>query len=186
MDIKEKYKQTRSIIKNGDIILFRGNNILSKIIQKCDHNAYYNHSGIVFKKFGRLFILDSNQHGVHPDFLSARMEKYIDFFIISPKYAEKDINEALSNLFKQSEDGIKYDFSLLLKIAIYRKLFKVNKFKKDNYKNKDICSEFVRRYLKILGITSYDYLKTEWITPQDILRYYDKNKMELKFNDSII
>lgn len=185
MNIHEKYDRVRQTIKNGDVILFRGNSLLSKAIRWCD-KSYYTHIGLVFEKCGRLFVLDSNDKGARPDFLSLRINEYVDFFIISPKYSEREINDAITKLMEKSEQGIKYDFKLLLRIALYRKFKKDGRFAKDTNDSRDICSEFVRRYLKLLGITAYNSLETEWITPQDILRYYDRNTMELKFNDSIL
>jgi hypothetical protein len=183
----EKYAKTRGEISNGDIILFRGRHLLSKLIQYFD-KCYYNHAGIVFKANDRIFIIDSVAKGVHPEFLSRRMEEYLDFCVVRPSgFKKSDVSRAMSDVMDKSESGIKYDVWMLLRIAIFRKFGK--DFKNLGKPDKDTCSEFARRYADCLGTTCYSeknmIKKTgaPWITPQDFIRYSGK-KFKIMFDES--
>lgn len=182
--IEKKYNAARPFIQNGDLILFHGEKILASTIQKLD-NCYYNHIGVVIESNSRLLIIDSNAGGVNPDFLSDRIKEYSDFCIISPSaWTPEQIETALSLFIDRAgQQHIKYDFKLLLKIALYRKLgWKIKRVNND----RDICSECVRRYLRYLEpktecfeIPNLPYL---FITPFDYLLYLDSN-YTVKFNE---
>ena len=183
MDIIKKYNEARPFISNGDLVLFHGKSLLSRTIQKLD-NCYYNHIGVVIESNNRLFIIDSNEGGVEPDFLSDRIKEYKDFCIITPlEWAPQQIENALGQVIDKSETHIKYDFFLLVKIAMYRKFGW--KIKRHN-ENRDICSEFARRYLRYLEpeTTCFEQpnLPYIFITPFDFLLYKDSN-YNIKFNE---
>lgn len=57
-NINDKYKRVRQYIKDGDIVLFHGTSIVSRMIQNCD-SSYFNHVGVVFEKLGALYIVDA-------------------------------------------------------------------------------------------------------------------------------
>lgn len=164
---REHYeKHVRPFVKNGDIMLFRGRRLLARTIQFFD-GAYYNHVGVVYESAGRFMIIDSNRRGVHPEFLSDRCMGYGDVGILRP--AEKytpGIPAAIETVMKIADDGVKYDFLLLPRIAIARKLgIDIKRLGADH---RDICSEWTRRYAQALGATCYD--NGTWITPQDFMR----------------
>ena len=96
--IKEKYARLRPDIQQGDLILFRGHKLLSKIIQESDSDAYYNHVGVVGKICGAAFIIDSNANGVHPERLSERVLGYSDFTIIRSYKTYRAINKSLATI----------------------------------------------------------------------------------------
>lgn len=178
-----EYEGLRTQIKNGDLILFRGKEWLAKQIQYFD-DAYYNHVGMVFESNKRLFILDSNAQGVNPDLLSDRMNKYTDFCIVRPSNWNEDvISNAVSNAMERAQQHIKYDFTLLLELAIYRKTGKALRL---NHQDRDICSEFARRYLRYLDPVPSCYenvMGQDFITPWDYIIYADE-KFEIHFDVS--
>jgi hypothetical protein len=181
----KKYDLNRDQIKNGDLVLFRGKSQLSRQIQMYD-DAYYNHVGLVIESNGRLLVIDSNARGVNPELLSVRIDEYIDFCIIRPQaWTDTQITAAVSSALERAEKHIKYDFFLLLQIALYRKSgIRINL----NTKNRDICSEFGRRYIQYFTnpkSTCFERpnLPTEFITPWDFIVYADKN-FEILFDDS--
>lgn len=164
---REFYNQAiRPHVKSGDIILFRGRRLLARTIQFFD-NARYNHIGVVYESLGRFFIIDSNANGVRPDFLSERCLDYVEVAILRPneKYTSK-IHGAIESILALADEKIKYDFLLLPRIAIARKLG-IDLLKLGN-ERRDICSEWARRYASALGATCYD--NGTWITPQDFIR----------------
>lgn len=164
---RQFYNQNvRPFVQSGDIMLFRGKHLLARTIQFFD-SARYNHIGVVYESYGRFFIIDSNASGVAPDFLSERCMEYVEVAILRPceKYTSR-INSAIESIIAMADEKIKYDFLLLPRIAIARKLGIDIKPLGDE--KRDICSEWVRRYARALGATCYD--NGNWITPQDFIR----------------
>ena len=167
--IKEKYDRLRPIMRQGDVIVFRGHKLLSKIIQESDSNAYYNHVGVIGEISGALFIIDSNGNGVHPERLSERVLGYSDFTIIRSDKSQEEIDEKLRNLLKKQDDTeIKYDFINGAK-AVFNRWFKLN-FKTKKVYNRDICSMFVLPFA--LGLEMVLPLKemNNLFFPQDYIR----------------
>ena len=168
--IKEKYTRIRSKIENGDVILFRGNHLLSKIIQESDSDAYYNHVGIVLKISDALFIIDSNANGVEPARLSERIDKYVDFKVLRSKKTVEQINESLKFVLKKQDSSkIKYDYWNGFKAMLNRKFNFNLKIKIKN--NRNICSMFVLPYAYDLDIVSMPESMDDLFFPQDFIRY---------------
>lgn len=167
--IQEKYDRLRPIMKQGDIIVFRGHKLLSKIIQESDSNAYYNHVGVIGEISGALFIIDSNGNGVHPERLSERVLGYSDFTIIRSDKSQEEINEKLRNLLKKQDDtAIKYDFVNGTK-ALFNRWFKLN-FKTKKVYNRDICSMFVLPFALELEMVLPLKDMNNLFFPQDYIR----------------
>ena len=95
------------------------------------------------------------------------------------EFTTKQINLAVTKALSKAEEGIEYDKLMLLRIAFYKK-FKLD-FKNLSSENKDICSEFARRYTNYLGAKCYskETIGLDFITPQDFIRYMDRDKFEL-------
>jgi hypothetical protein len=169
----QKYIDHRSEIKNGDIILYRGKSIMSKAIQYFD-SAYYNHAGVVWipENSNRILTLDMWSGGLDCLPLSRRMSDYQDFCIIRPKVTEIDaFNGVETALSLWDGRDVKYDFLILLRIAIVKKTgIDITGLQE---KNTFICSQFAQYYAHLLGLHNYDNIPL--LTPQDILRYIDAN-----------
>lgn len=175
-----KYLTHRGEIKDGDVILFRSNKWLGKIIQWLD-GAHYNHAGIAFWSNDMLFIVDSNQDGIRPEFMSIRMKKYIDWCIVRPrKVSKKLMRLAINKSLRRGNSVVKYDFMLALRVLFSRK-FKVD-LKFLGSSNRDICSEFAAFHLSSFTRCYHRLLD---VTPQDLIRFADKDKIEVLFNDNI-
>lgn len=174
--INQKYDRLRSMIKDGDIILFHGTGIIAKIIQFCD-KSYYNHVGIVFDKCGALYIVDANENGVQADRLSYRINKYKkggDFTIVKPLAENSDIQLALSKLLRRSDSKtIKYDFMNGIK-ELFNRLFNIH-LRVDLDESHDICSDFVSSYQIELGMLNNDFSKVRIAFPEDTIRYKTEN-----------
>ncbi len=175
--IPQKYLDNRDIIKNGDIILYRGSSLMAKSIQYID-SAYYNHIGVVWKfqeqnkEEFRLLTLDMWTNGLSVIPLSKRMRGYDDFCILRPKIKCDEVKSyAVNESLKMWEDGVKYDFMLLLRVSIIKKT-KIDITGLSSRK-KFICSEFAQNYCKLLGIDTYKDI--ELITPEDFIRHIDNN-----------
>ena len=180
MSIQQKYQSARSQLKNGDIILFSGKGFLAKLIQFFTKGKF-NHVGIVWIAMNRVFILDSNSPGVHPDFLSARIDIYQDFEIVRLKREERLIGYAIWRLMDKSQEGtgIKYNFLRLLRIAI-KDSFHID-LKYLDQKGCDICSQFVQIYCAFLNVKCFALVKLPLITPMDYNDRLDWNEGEILF-----
>lgn len=179
-DLLPKYSLFRDKIETGDIILFRGKSILSKTIQFFD-KSYYNHIGIAYWSYGRLFIVDSNENGVRPDFMSYRMRDYVDFCVIRPKHIVMFKITCLEKCLELGENVARYDFLLLLRIAC-KKYFNID-LKRLGDKSRYICSEYVQYYTNHLGDEKYK--NVQFPSPEDFIRNRDSNYFSLLFNDKI-
>jgi hypothetical protein len=171
---KSKYESLRNQLQEGDLVLFRYKSIIGKAVQLTDR-AYYDHIGIVFQWEGRLFIIDSNAGGTKPRFLSSCISKAKDFCVLKPAaWAPGQISDTLKLLMDRADKRIQYDFGMILQIAIYR-LFKI-KTDMDN-PGRDTCSEFARRYIRLLRKPSCicfeePNIPANFITPWDFVLYY--------------
>lgn len=178
MNIQDKYNAFRSQIQNGDLMVFRGKGVLAKLIQYFD-KATFNHIGIVWEANGRLFILDSNAPGVNPDFLSDRIKTYVDFSVIHIKKPDTDKALKLNLIMDKAQQGIKYNYRRLLRIAIYKKLkWQIKKL--DGGEGRDICSQFAQEYTNLWPINCFK--DHPLITPEDFLRSADGTEAEVLFN----
>ena len=171
--IIEKYARLRPEIHQGDLILFRGHKLLSKIIQESDSDAYYNHVGVVGNICGALFLIDSNGNGVHPERLSERIEGYSDFTIVRSTKTQHLINKSLSKILKKQDSvKIKYDFINGAK-AVLNRWFGF-KLKTTKIYNRDICSMFVLPYAVDLEMIFVLEDMNNLFFPQDYVRQINK------------
>jgi len=173
MSIKDKYIRVRPYIKDGDLILFRGRSLLSRIIQWSD-KAHYNHIGVVINKFGALYIVDSNERGVQADRLSWRISKHRggDFAIIQSITTDMELRYELHRLLNKSDDKwIKYDYLNGFKELLNRAFkLKLRITKRDEH---DICSDYVSEYAVGLKMVTEEFTKRPIQFPQDYMRYRD-------------
>lgn len=172
--IFHKYERIRPFIKHGDIILFRGRGILARIIQNCD-SSYWNHVGVVLEINGSLFIIDSNATGVQADRLSWRIMKYQkgDFAIIQSDQSKEVVNYHMSQLLKRADTKwIRYDFINGVKELLNRKFNLKLKIRPTD--DRDICSDWVRRYAEGLDLVTEDFNKIGLAFPQDYERFFNK------------
>jgi hypothetical protein len=171
MNIQEKYKNLRPLIKDGDIILFHGKSLISRIIRFCD-KATYNHVGVVVEKLGSLYIVDSNESGVQADRLSWRIRKYKggDFIIIQSTLPAYQVQDELNSLLQKADQKwIKYDYLNGVKELLNRGFgFKFRITKRDEH---DICSDYVSDYAVNLSMVKRGFLEQKIQFPQDYIRY---------------
>jgi len=180
-DINQKYRRLRSLINDGDLILFHGTGIVARTIQAAD-SSYYNHIGVVFKKCGALYIVDANEDGVQADRLSRRIHKYRkggDFTIVKPLRTSQEIETALTRLLTRSDEKtIKYDFANGFKELLNRRFGWSLVLSADD--NRDICSDFVSQYQIDLDIVVEEFKHLRIAFPEDTIRY--KNDYVLVVN----
>lgn len=172
MNIEEKYAAIRPLIKDGDLVLFRGTKLLAKIIQNCD-KAYFNHIGIVAETHGALLIVDSQAEGVVADRLSKRIKDYKngDFCVIQSK--EEVLDAELDRIMqRQDRKEILYDYGNGFKELLNRKFGWNLKIRPNE--NKDICSDFVYEYACRNGFVLP--FENRVAFPHDYIRYRNKER----------
>lgn len=181
--IHEKYERLRSLINDGDIILFTGNTIVSKIIRNFDNNSDWSHVEIITKtKEDRLLVQGANLEGVHPEYLSHRLKFHTDFLILRPIKTREEIDTALCEVFSKVDMGLKYDYDNGFKELLNRK-FKMwgipwtLKIKLDY--NEFICSTFAAPYAIRLGLVSNDFINLGYQFPQDFIRYMISDSVDI-------
>ncbi len=171
MNIQAKYAINRHLLANGDIILWRGNDLIDKVIQIAD-KAYFNHIGIVWKVGERFLTVDATGgRGVNIDFLSTRVRQEVDFSVLRAVSFTKDtaqskIDWALSKALLLGNEGYGYDYLFILQILI--KNITGKDFRDLSDKKAYICSKFVQYYTTLLCLKEYS--RENLITPQDYIR----------------
>lgn len=185
MDIQTKYKQYREVARDGDILLAYSDKFVARAIRSLD-KSYYHHSGIVTWQHGRLTILGAHPEGANPDFLSRRIrkKKWSDFAIIRPLFSEKDIKEALKDVFEVAQQYNNYDFALIGRVLMYSWFGIDLKFLGSE---NNICSELTQFYGVSCGEHSWvnDNLERPFFLPHDHIRLITSNwkPMFLDYNN---
>jgi|DewCreStandDraft_4_1066084.scaffolds.fasta_scaffold34394_5 hypothetical protein len=152
--------------KEGDIVLFGGSSgLMGKLVRYFD-NAEYTHIGICISISQEIFILDMWSKGIEIVPIEKRLDVYPKQLIIRPKDVHI-IPFAIKSMlwYWQGNRHIGYDYFLLLRIAIAKKLGLDFLF--IGKEHRFICSELVQKYA--------NYFCTDWedislITPQDFVR----------------
>jgi len=173
-----EYYNIRREFQDGDMVLYRGDGIMSKLIQSFD-NAYYNHVGMVKKVGDRLFTVEMWTKGIHFIPLSRRMDSYNDFCVVRVKNKSHDeFSSAIDLLIQQIERDVQYDYFLLPRVAFYKKtgidLVKLGS------RNRNICSELAQTFTNSLKVRCYEDINL--ITPQDFLRKKDDDEVDILFD----
>lgn len=104
------YEQYRSLIKNGDVLLYRGTGITSWLIQKISRSAY-SHVGIAAWWNDRLMVLEAVGKGVRACAMSENLRRYhgsVDYFWCRETITDEDRMKMLE--FAQLQLGKEYNF----------------------------------------------------------------------------
>ncbi len=103
-----QYDATRSNIKNGDVLLYKGRSLNSRIIQFVTRSEY-SHAGLAAWWKDRLMVLEAVGHGVIVTRLSANVALYdgdVELFTAIEDIPEPDREEMVH--FAQEELGKQY------------------------------------------------------------------------------
>lgn len=171
MDILEKYERIRPFIKHGDLILFHGTGIIARTIQYCDR-SYWNHIGVVVEVDGALFIVDSNENGVQADRLSWRVAKYKngDFALLRSNKNRDLVRYNMGRLLQRADaKWIRYDFINGAKEMLNRRFGWKLEIKPNE--DRDICSDWVRRYAEDMEIVTEKFKEKVLVFPEDYQRF---------------
>lgn len=170
IQITHKYKHIRPTLKAGDLILCNSNKLIARAIKYVD-SATFHHCEIIDINHGRVMGIGAHPEGCRPDFLSNRMKvkHWSDFAVMRADTDQEIIDNALATAYKHAENFNKYDYKLLLQIAVYQLTGVQLKFN-DAYKL--ICSEFTQLYGIQCGAAEWmpENLIRSIFTPADHIR----------------
>jgi hypothetical protein len=158
--MEKLYSEIRKEMKDGDILLFRGNGVLGKLI-KWRRKSAYSHAGIVSWWKKRLVVIEAVGKGIIVSPLSKEVKKYdggIDYFRPTDDISKEKRKEMIH--IAQLQLGKEYDVWGLLKLSwkmLWNKPLE-NNFDEKTIPSKFFCSEFVAFLYEKIG---HDLLPNE-------------------------
>ncbi len=167
----QTYSDIRSQIKDGDVLLYEGYTLPSRIIRWATRSRY-THAGVAVWWNDRLMVLEAVGRGVSVTSLSANLRHYrghVQWFTTIEPVAQDKRREMIR--FAQQELGKGYALwkSLVLGLFI---LFRRGVDKRDRLRreNKLYCSWYVARIYNAVGLDLKKGVSDRFMTPEDIAR----------------
>lgn len=151
------YSQVRDSIADGDVILFRGERKLSRVISRVAHSPY-SHVGLVLTWYGRRILLSAEMPKVQALPLGLAVVGYrgrLDWYRLTPAARarlaiDRLALEALANL------GVEYGATSLLSLAAHYSLGLPSKEDEDADRegtlHSVVCSQYVSRCFRRAGL----------------------------------
>lgn len=162
------YSYERSNIADGDILMFSGINLISRLIKKITKSKY-SHAGIAAWWGDRLMVLEANKHGVIATPLSHRLITYkgdIELWYVSEGAADRGGVVAAAKL----ELGKMYSVWGLVR-NIRRILLKYSGAGDPaRPPEKFFCSQYVAHCWRAGGIDLAKGISDDFTQPEDIVR----------------
>jgi hypothetical protein len=190
---KFNYKDVRSEIKNGDILMYKGRKLLAKIIRLFTHSEY-SHAGIAVWWNKRLMVLEAVGKGVVVTPLSRNICHYkgdVELFTYDGKIPESKRRDMV--ITAQKELGKSYAKWEIIWFAV--KLFlklKMDVPNKPILASRFFCSQYVSMIYESVGIDLVIEKANRYTSPDDIVRskktvkkgIFEKSKKDKKFCES--
>jgi hypothetical protein len=150
----QPYREVRDRVEDGDIFLFRGQYLISKLFEKVDH-SYYSHAALAAWWGGRLMILQAEGPGIQAIPLSVAVGTYpgrADWYKLK-KESFPDGERSLAAVLTEAKSdlGLSYGFGDLLR-NIWHFIAKV-KLADPSWPRAMFCSEYVERCFREGGIS---------------------------------
>ncbi len=170
------YNQYRDQMKDGDVLLFKGSGVLSRIIQWKTKSAY-SHAGLVVWWNGRLMVLEAVGKGVRATPISYNLKKYaggIDYFRCVDYIPTGNRKKMVA--FAQLQLGKEYDTKRL--IAFFFKLLRGERLgikESDKEQNTYFCSEYVSEVYEVADIDLVEERSSQFTSPDKLA---DSQKLE--------
>ncbi len=165
------YQKYREQFKNGDILMFKGEGLLSSII-KWKTKSEYSHAGIVAWWNDRLMVLEAIGKGVETRPISYALKHYhgsIDYFRSKDEAGIKDADRSKMISFAQEQLGKEYAKRHLVKF-FFKLLFNAKLSKKDKSGpvSKFFCSQYVSAIYQKAGFDLKMNLSDKFTSPNEI------------------
>lgn len=163
------YKNVRSDIKDGDVLLYRGTGFFSRIIQIATRSKY-SHTGIAAWWNDRLMVLEAVRRGVMVTPLSKNINDYhgdVEWYTCKEAVPVKKRTAMIK--FAQHELGKKYDF---LKAFWLGMIYLLRRPKNPDDQlikaTKLFCSFYVAQIYNAVNIDLQPGLSDRHMAPEDI------------------
>lgn len=168
-DALRNYRTRRKNIQNGDILLFRGHRIFSRMIRFFS-GSEYSHAGLAVWWNRRLMVMEVLSSGLILRTMSRSVSRYfghVDLFSTKKSLPAAKRQKMIE--FAQEELGKKYSVAHLLQAGVYR-IFGLGSPDERTLRRveKMICSEFISRVYLKAGIDLKKGMESSFTTPGDI------------------
>jgi hypothetical protein len=150
----QKYAEIRGRVEDGDVFLFRGQYLISKLFEKVDF-SYYSHAALAAWWGKRLMIMQAEGPGIQAIPMSVAVATYpgrVDWYKLK-KEDFPDCSKRLAEMLWEAKAdlGLEYGFGDLLK-NIWHWISKV-KLSDPSYPKAMFCSEYVERCFREAGMS---------------------------------
>jgi hypothetical protein len=166
-----KYNEVRLQIKNGDVIMYTGKKIFSRLISWLTRSPY-SHAGIAVWWNERLMVMEAVMRGVRIAPLSRNIYEHkgnVEWFSSKKEISDEDRLRMV--IFAQEELGKSYARwkAVLFGLKI---LFNRNLSRKDQLRmeNKLFCSQYVAQIYNSIGLDLKRNREDRFMSPGDVAR----------------
>jgi hypothetical protein len=164
-----KYDEVRYQIKNGDVLLYKGTNFGSWIVQKVTRSPY-SHAGIAAWWNERLMVMEARSRGVSANPFSvsvAHSHGPVEWFTCVKDISDQDRLKMV--VFAQEELGKSYGRLKTIALGL-KTLFGHDLDKRDRLRRERelFCSEYVARVYNFIGLDLKKQRSDRFMKPCDI------------------
>jgi hypothetical protein len=164
-----RYEDVRSDIKDGDVLMYRGRNLPSRLIQWAT-GSRYSHSGLAAWWNGRLMVLEAVGKGVVVTPLSANVRHYhgdVEWFTCVEAIPESDRHRMIE--FAQQELGKEYARWKAIKLGLRILLQKGEKQRDELRRARQLfCSQYVAEVYNSVGKDLKKGVSDRFMSPADV------------------
>ncbi len=166
------YREVRSEIQTGDVLLFQGRSPLSMLI-RWGTGSPYSHCGIAAWWDHRLFVFESVGHGVHVVPVSRAVDSYdgrVDWWSVKPQHRTAVCPTTLVRE-AQTELGKPYGKRSLFRLA-WRMLLGHYRHRSDGKRRAPalFCSQYVSQCYQRAGLDLRPDAANDCTSPADLAR----------------
>ena len=166
-----RYEEVRLQIRNGDVIMYKGKNILPRLIRWLT-KSFYSHAGIAVWWNERLMVMEAVMRGVRVVPLSRNIYQHkgnVEWFSCKKEISEEDRLRMV--IFAQEELGKSYArwrvILFGLKVLFKRDLSITDELRMEN---KLFCSQYVAQIYNSIGLDLKENREDRFMSPRDIAR----------------
>ena len=164
------YEDVRSKLKNGDILLYKANRLVDKLIRYATKSEY-SHSGIIVWWNERLMVMDArSKTGVVIMPLSRNIARWngdVEWYTSKKNLSKKDRERMI--VFAQRELGKKYSAWQAFKVYLYEKFTSIFERRHKNHSSSKLfCSYYVAQIYSSVGLSLTQSKDDCFMSPADI------------------
>ncbi len=167
--VQQKYDEVRDSILNGDVLMYRGKSLISRLICWFTRSRY-SHAGLAVWWNERLMVMEAIGNGVVVTPLSNNVAAYdgrVEWFTSVDEISANDRITMVQ--FAQQELGKEYDTWKLIQFALML-IFGGSVEKRDKLRRsrKLVCSYYVAQAYNSIGRDLKPNVSDRFMTPDDI------------------